>query len=64
MPDEHQYLYKSIGFKYTEYTDPSCWFMDVSYAERILISESDSIKEHEYDRIWDCGNLKYIMDNI
>lgn len=69
-------LYIRIGFKFSHYTMPSYWYFvngDIKRIHRFVlrkkpeepkdVTEWELRKKQGYNRIWDCGNLKYIMCN-
>lgn len=68
-------LYSSLGFKFESHSAPSYWYMEnytrrehrSVYMKHRLVSEGSDASQTEweimqargYDRIWDCGTLKY-----
>ncbi|MFW6172642.1 MAG: hypothetical protein ACOC5T_02755, partial [Elusimicrobiota bacterium] len=66
-------LYESIGFKFTSYTKPNYWYFKIGESKRYhrfnfrkdkLIGEGtewEIMQKNGYDRIWDCGNAKYVI---
>jgi len=66
-------VYKQIGMKFDKFTGVNYWYTDTKlcirkhrYSLRKNKSDNQSLTEWEnrklqgYDRIWDCGNEKYI----
>jgi hypothetical protein len=64
-----------MGFKFEKITPPSYWYINFSEIKRYhrsvfmkhkIVSnpttktEYDIMLERGYDRIWDCGTLKYV----
>lgn len=70
-------LYEKIGFKFVSITKPNYWYTKdynireyrYKFRKGVLLnegfnkklSESEIMKIKGYDKIWDCGNLKYEM---
>jgi hypothetical protein len=70
-------LYESLGFKFESFSPPSYWYMHgykdrkhrASFMKHELVKQGHSTNKTEweimqelgYDRIWDCGTLKYKM---
>ncbi len=70
-------LYKTIGFNFIGNTATSYWYIKKGHIERkhrfmfrkkkdepLNRTEWSLRKEQGLDRIWDCGNLKYVMHRI
>ena len=76
---ENDNLYTKMGMKFEYITKPNYWYVKklkreyrYKYTKHILISkynadptltEWEIMKSMGYDRIWDCGNLKYVWTN-
>lgn len=67
-------LYEKLGFDFDKYTVPNYWYVkqDKRYHRFALRKKSDEPKDitewelrkaQGWNRIWDCGNLKYVMYN-
>jgi len=68
-------LYEALGFKFESFSPPSYWYMQgyknrthrASFMKHALVSQGhdpnktewEIMQELGYDRIWDCGTLKY-----
>lgn len=73
-------LYEKLGFKFAGKSAPNYWYTKdytirehrYSYRKSVLIDDGyDSTKseweimfDRGYDRIWDCGNYKYIWKAV
>ena len=71
-------LYTSLGFKFISFSAPSYWYMKgyfnrehrsnymkhtlVSKGASSLMTEWEIMKSKGYDRIWDCGTLKFRLE--
>lgn len=66
-------LYERIGFKFANFTEPNYWYFKSKkrihrFALRKTEEDPDDITEKHlriiegWDRIWDCGNIKYTME--
>ena len=69
-------LYEKLGFTFDKITQPNYWYIKDQCYNRINrfslrktsdepkdVSEWELRKAQGYNRIWDCGNLKYIKYN-
>lgn len=67
-------LYEKLGFSFDKYTSPNYWYIKQDkrihrFTLRKKQEEPKDITEWElrkaqgWNRIWDCGNLKYVMYN-
>lgn len=75
---EKNNVYEKSGFKLIKRTEPSYWYTDkydqrihrFNFTKKKLVSkghdpsktEWEIMKSLGYDRIWDCGNLKYELN--
>lgn len=71
-------VYESLGFKFESFSPPSYWYMHgykdrkhrAGFMKHELVAQGHDISKTEweimqelgYDRIWDCGTLKYSME--
>jgi len=64
-------VYTKLGFVFNSYTRPNYWYIKGKrrinrFSLRKTVADNQDITEWEnrrlagYDRIWDCGNLKYV----
>lgn len=69
-------LYATIGFDFKKFTPPNYWYMiygNIERKHRFLfrktkdddqyITEWENRKSQGLNRIWDCGNILYVMKN-
>ncbi len=69
-------LYDQLGFEFVGETPPNYWYFNSANSKRIHrfalrkqpdepkdVPEWELRKAQGYNRIWDCGNLKYVMHN-
>jgi len=67
-------LYKKLGFKLEKVTDPNYWYVKGlkrlhRFSLRKKLNEPKDIPEwilrqkDGYFRVWDCGNIKFILNN-
>ena len=69
-------VYEKLGFQFITITKPNYWYLDKNFKrihrfglrkrqhEPKNITEWELRRKEGYDRIWDCGHLKYVMKNI
>lgn len=69
-------MYSTIGFSYCGKTKPNYWYFKNNkdrihrFALRKSSTDSEHITEWElrktqgWNRIWDCGNLKYKLEKV
>lgn len=68
-------LYEKIGFSYVSATVPNYWYfknkkrlhrfaLRKTKNDPIELTEREIRKQEGWNRIWDCGNLKYAMEVI
>ena len=71
-------LYKALGFKFENFSAPSYWYMHgykdrkhrSAFMKHELVAQGHDANKTEweimqglgYDRIWDCGTLKYVLE--
>lgn len=71
------HVYESLGFKFESFSPPSYWYMHgykdrkhrASFMKHELIAQGhdpnktewEIMQERGYDRVWDCGTLKYSL---
>jgi hypothetical protein len=66
-------VYQTMGFNYSSTTLPNYWYLDFNKAQRIhrfnlrknkddnpALTEWENRQEQGWNRIWDCGNTKWI----
>lgn len=67
-------LYSKLGFKFSGYTKPNYWYFKNQYRIHRFALRKNSIDDKSisewanrvnqgYNRIWDCGNYKFIKHN-
>ena len=70
-------LYEKIGFKQDHISSPNYWYFKNSAKRYHRFNfrkdkikhlgngtEWEIMKSQHYDRIWDCGNIKFVMHNL
>jgi len=56
-----RFLYQKIGFKFIKDDDIKCWY--IKGCKRIHHYDMDPDETIEYDKIWDCGSVKFSLIN-
>lgn len=67
-------VYEKMGFKFDHFTQPNYWYtkginrihrfnLRKKYDDPKDVTEWELRKAEGWNRIWDCGNLKYIVKN-
>lgn len=60
---ENNSFYEELGFKLIGRNEPACWFIDKKYSVLIPAQgEWDHNIPGMFDRIWDCGAVKWQLD--
>lgn len=58
-------LYEKLGFTFDSNTKPNCWYLNKNnnkrkYKDDLRKQYKNSQNTKEYNKVWDCGNIKYI----
>lgn len=57
--------YVGMGFVVDKYIKPTCWYFKGSNLDRIdrrHVDKNLNVSKDNYNKIWDCGQVKYIKD--